>query len=282
MFQTVLRNEKILRLICEVNPLRFLFVPHILMLHEIKDQKVLDFTQRMIYVSSGTSRQTEEGRFKNVDDLSIRYIEESLTPVVHDVAVSSGATSRILYRRMMKNCKTFDFYISDKFSKVYIQKGFVTRVYDADGKMMWGYVGRLVANQRLPFFYISKLLFWLVRKDRGSVEGLDSLWLYERQVMDLMNAGEIKHLEYDVFNTQLSPRFTFVRAMNILNLNYFSEQEITKAIGLLRASLVDGGVLQVGRTSQNGESNVSFYRKYMDKLQLVDTIGKGSEISFLI
>jgi len=281
MLQTVLKDEKLLHWIYKIKPLRYFFVPHICMLQDIKNQEILDFSQRMIYVSSGTSRQTKLDRFKDIDDLSISFIQQSLNPVVHDVAVSSGATSRMLYKRLVVSNKPFAFFISDKFAKVYVQKGFISRVFDADAKMMWGYVGRLVANQRLPFFYVSKLLFWLIRKDRENIDGLDSVWLYERPVVDLLRDGKINHLDYDIFNTHLSPQFTFVRAMNILNLNYFSQADIKKAIQLLGASLVEDGVLQVGRTSQNGESNVSFFRKCKGEFQLLETFRQGSEISFL-
>ena len=68
---------------------------------------------------------------------------------------------------------------------------------------------------------------------------------------------------------------------NLLNLFYFSEEKIIKAINNLNESLLEGGILQIGRTTSEGINNVSFYKKQNGRFILVKRLNSGSEIDYI-
>jgi len=76
-----------------------------------------------------------------------------------------------------------------------------------------------------------------------------------------------------------------IRSMNILNLAYFSEQQLAQAARSAIASLHPGGIWIVGRTIRENppEHDVSLFRKRSaESVELIERIGAGSEIGSIV
>ena len=70
--------------------------------------------------------------------------------------------------------------------------------------------------------------------------------------------------------------------MNVLNLIYFSEQQIIFAVKNLLDSLEDDGILLIGRTSLDGINNATFYKKNSNKLYSIKSVYNGYEHDYII
>ncbi len=100
-------------------------------------------------------------------------------------------------------------------------------------------------------------------------------------MIDALNLGKIHELEYDVLNTRTERKFTFIRAMNILNRVYFTQEEMLRALENILYTLKDEGILLAGRTSKN-INHVTFYRKVNSRLVILETINMGSDTDDLV
>jgi hypothetical protein len=80
-----------------------------------------------------------------------------------------------------------------------------------------------------------------------------------------------------------TPGVDVLRTMNILNLAYFSVQQLIDGIHAAFQSLNPGGLWIVGRTSQEDETNhATFFRRTDKKWEVLETVGNGSEIEELV
>ena len=94
-------------------------------------------------------------------------------------------------------------------------------------------------------------------------------------------------LEWDVLrhNPALVDRFHAVRASNVLNHSYFSEEQIDHAISHLHGYLREGGWLLVSRSRVSGSGEVdhgSIWRKEDGRFALQHSFGTGAEIGTLV
>lgn len=101
-------------------------------------------------------------------------------------------------------------------------------------------------------------------------------------MIDLLKQRILTNLNYDIFLAKENNTFNFVRCMNILNIEYFPEDKIIIGLQNLKDSLVDKGILLIGRTLQNGVNQASFYKKENNNLILMEEINGGSEIKSII
>lgn len=82
---------------------------------------------------------------------------------------------------------------------------------------------------------------------------------------------------------QQTPGLDVLRTMNILNLAYFPKEQLVDGIEAASESLKLGGLWIVGRNLQESQtSNVTFFRRTEKKWEILERIGKGSEIEELV
>jgi len=105
--------------------------------------------------------------------------------------------------------------------------------------------------------------------------------LYNKFIINLIDNNQIQDVSYDIFETRIYNRFTFVRCMNILNLVYFCEEKLYKGLENVVLSLKENGILQIGRTVSS-RNNVSFYRLQHGELIHLYDINDGTEIKEII
>lgn len=263
---------------------RRFFVFKVHYLASIKDLHLRCYVASNICTRDNPSKQTAADRFLDIDQNSLKYLSKKETNYIHDIAVSTGVTSVQFLERIRASGFQAQFFISDKYS-IYTYSGKrIIRIYDAQGSLVLGYVYFLLGDNNKnisPFFFASRWLFSLLQKLPKAKTGKE-FYLYDERVQVYLARNEIINVNYDVFSTQIISRYTYVRCMNLLNREYFANQEIQRALTNILFSLKEGGVLQIGRTLSNGKNAVSYYRKNADKLTVLEHLNGGSEINELI
>jgi hypothetical protein len=249
---------------------------------EIRDGALRARVISRIKVETDTSKQTSFGRFSELNETVLELLDKERTNVMHDVAVSSGITSVELYELLRSKGVNFQLYVSDPYSLFYYSDNLITRIYDANKRLVKAYVFNVVADERLRRkFLVSKALFRLVKRGRFD-PALKQISLFDRLLVDLVKSGAVSIIDYDIFDCEVRDRFTYVRCMNLLNPEYFSRELLLRGIANLEKSMVAGGILQLGRTAAGGENHVSFYRKDARGLELISKRNNGSEIESMV
>jgi hypothetical protein len=81
---------------------------------------------------------------------------------------------------------------------------------------------------------------------------------------------------------QFNEVFHVVRAANILNRCYFSDQVLVQIVNKLKESIKQNGLLVVCRTEHNGANNATLFQSTDSKFRVLLRLGSGSEIEDLI
>jgi len=94
----------------------------------------------------------------------------------------------------------------------------------------------------------------------------------------MLKASELNYVEYDLFGQNFLKNISFVRCMNVLNANsWFSDQQIIIGVSNLKSSLIEGGILLIGRTDDvSSQNNASFFKKINGKLIHLEDFNLGS------
>jgi hypothetical protein len=283
MFIFALKNK---RLFEELQRHRFLgkFVSlRVDCLDSVADPGLLAGFYKSFYVDNKTSKETRAGRFAELDDLAVSFLKSDSENLIHDVGVSSGITSVELYDKLVVAGCRFKLFVSDKFARFHATGDAFCRIYDGNDVLTRAYLFSLLSDEKLHWkHFISKYSFALLKRLPRASRPARQIVLYDPRLSKLIKEGRVAEIEYDIFNTTLDSQFTFVRCMNLLNRSYFSPAEISRAIHNLRSSLVEDGVLQVGRTNLQGANEASFFRKVQNRLVPAGDINKGSEIKGLV
>jgi hypothetical protein len=86
----------------------------------------------------------------------------------------------------------------------------------------------------------------------------------------------------DLFCTFGSP-CDVLRTMNVLNLCYFSREQLLRGVAAAWADLATGGIWIVGRTIiETGENHATIFHKEAAGFQPLERLGNGSEIEDLV
>jgi hypothetical protein len=228
----------------------------------------------------GVFKLTEKDRFRDLETATVRHLSYAGPHRVHDVAVSSGITSLELFNLLERQHMAFHLTVSDR-SSAYSQTGFaVSRIYDEDGRLVEASIFGILALPGLSWrFPVSKLLGIALASRPIRPGTARPLLLFDPRLVDLVDEGRVELIDYDLFKTQVYDRFTFVRCMNVLNRVYFPDDALLQGVLGLRDSLVDGGVLLLGRTDGMGGSNLAtFLRRRGARLEVLESVGGGSDI----
>ena len=282
MLQVCTNNTGLLKLIYKIPIVNYFFIVKINAYNDLKDERLINNFLRFLYVTDGPSKQTNADRFNDINQITLKYAQEIDDLKLHDTGVSTGITSLQLYKMIKESGKTVDFNLSDKFSKYTVKKGgLVTKVYDAAGNLNFGYILFAVASKNIKRFFLSRWLFSLLKR-MSDGQNVSTISLYHPLVNQAIVANEVADLDYDVFETEIIEQYNYVRCMNVLITSYFSDEMIVQGIKNLTKSLVEGGILQVGRTHQNSYQNVTFYRKESTKLIKLENVNDGCEVEELV
>lgn len=272
-------NPKLYSYVIRSNLLLKLIEYDITKLEQIANESDVIHIISRIRAGKTTSKQTETERFSDVNPHLLQHLNTNMNHVIHDVAVSNGITSFELTEFLIDAGFTFVMDISDKYSVYHYKPGIIKLIYNADYSLCKGYFMFIVADRYINKFYIlSHILFNALAKLKISSNLLPfSLISIPDNISNI-----VRQINYDAFLTQLPNKYTFVRCMNLLNFSYFSESDILLAIDNIYLSLVNEGVFQIGRTTDTGLNDVSFYKKSLNSFIHLGSINNGSEIHDLI
>jgi hypothetical protein len=245
----------------------------------LRSGAVHDYVYKHVFTSDGTSKETSAARFRDLDRIACTIIREHKLDAIHDIGVSSGVTSLTLYHALAATGLSPSFCISDKYA-VYGRVGSCpVRIIDAQGSVRELYFcGILGKREDVSMkFPITRFLYWLLA-GRTNSEPVRWFGLFDYEVQQAIRNGTLRNIDYDVFVTRLPDAFSFVRCMNLLNANYFPLESIETALGNVVESLREGGVLQIGRTHEDGTNHAGFYEKHGGRLELLQEVGSGTEL----
>lgn len=270
---------------------------------QIRTFEDVSFTLR---TSNGTFRTTFRKRFRDVDEVSLRLIR-GLYPVetelrVQDRAASHGLTSwewaeqllpvfpraelegsDVLLYLLKLSLPSGETYILEPDGKPlqYIKPPFVVSLHYRES---WRFpVNRAIASR-------AKRTFEELNLPKSGPE----TWTEKSQ--GVVSKIPFVHPEARSFSRR-NPRFQFrarsvfehtpgachvLRTMNIFNKSYFSEEQLSEGVNAAFHSIKPGGIWIVGRTLEEDFSNhATFLRRLDDGWEVLERIGKGSEIEEL-
>ncbi|NOZ35170.1 MAG: hypothetical protein GXO80_07720 [Chlorobi bacterium] len=283
MIKIASKNIRFLEKVSKIPILKHFFILKISQqFPEITSEPVLQKFYTDIYVSNRTSKRTTKNRFPDLNKVSLEYIKKQENPIIHDVAVSSGISSAEFSDFLKNNSINPDFYASDKYVEIFVKKGLITKAFTSENKLLFAYVGNFFAGDKNIFFPLTVLLHRILKKSKVSEKFDYKLLLLHPELLQKINNNEIKFINYDIFDTEINDKFTFVRVMNILNLGYFYEGKIKTALQNILKSMKKDAILLIGRTNSDGINNAGFYLKKNGKLIQLRDVNKGSEIKQLI
>jgi hypothetical protein len=254
-------------------------------LDDVVDERLRERILAHTSTESRHGKMTWAGRFADVNQLVLRYLDERPHHVIHDVAVSSGITSCELHDAITAAWHTpVEFYVSDKYNLYYCDGTLVRRMFTADRTLLRGSICGLIADDRERFPFVgSRILFEALRLHLRwrppEPTQLREINLFDPRARRYIREGKLRPIHYDALVGGEEGRFTFVRCMNLLNRGtWCTDLQIETAVRHLAASLAESGILQLGRTEDVTRRNdVTFFRRVGDRLVVVAHHNRGSE-----
>ena len=268
-----------------------------------------------VELASGVYRTTYRARFAGLNEFVEPRIRQSFAlerPLnVHDWAVSDGLTSmewaaslRRVFPALMFTASDFLFQLieaSDNGREVYVLEpsGAVVQYINPPFVLP-------MAHEESRVYVLNRWLkLWARRKLMELKEAMGSIspdmwtgamplkrgkWTFrplplvhpEVQTFALENVW-FRLRQHDAFTSWPEP-CEVLRTMNLYNRGYFSEQELVRGIRAAIDSVVPGGLWIVGRTQETGrqsEHHATVFRRHLASLEVVDRLGRGSEIEDL-
>lgn len=270
------------------------------------DIQVFESLSFGLHTSNGTFRTTFRNRFTDLDAVAIGWIQR-LFPVielrVEDRAVSNGLTSVEWAEKLLPLFPELHYEASDivlQLLELTLASGGIY-ITEASGVALQ-YIGppfvvplnhvgarRYIVNRAVAAFARRRLqgaglpADWMNTQE-GPGYRVRKIPFIHPEATSLLRRTPSFHFECRSVFEQTPPEQAahVVRTMNILNYDYFSEQQLAGAAASIFSSLLPGGLWIVGRTMENDFSNhVSLLRRQPAGWELLERIGKGSEIEAL-
>ena len=263
----------------------------------------VSFTLR---TSNGTFRTTFRKRFRDVDEAALRLIR-SLYPVetelhVQDRAASHGLTSWEWAEQLLPAFPRAELEGSDVLLyllKLSLPSG-ETYILEPDGKPLQYIKPPFVVSLHYRESWRFPVNRAIASRAKRKFEELNlpkngpETWTEESQ--GVVSKIPFVHPEARSFSRR-NPRFQFrarsvfehtpgachvLRTMNIFNKSYFSEEQLSEGVNAAFHSIKPGGIWIVGRTLEEDLTNhATFLRRLDDGWEVLERIGKGSEIEEL-
>lgn len=244
-----------------------------------------------LHTSNGTFRTTFRERFKQVDAITIRWIQEffpSSFPLrVEDRAVSSGLTSAEWWQRLAPAFPALRFEASDLLVELLeVPGGGETYIIEPNGKPLQYIRPPFVTSLSYPESWRNPLLRWVSSRAEKKFARLPKPPAGCRPIPCIH--PEARALQRGNSNFRFEIRSVFertpgscevLRTMNILNRAYFSAEQLAEAASAIFDSVVPGGIWIVGRTLEEDFTNhVSILRRQGECWEILERIGNGSEM----
>ncbi|WP_105432648.1 MULTISPECIES: ATP-binding protein [Neorhizobium] len=246
---------------------------------------------------NGTFKLTRAARFRDVEIAIRPAITERASSLrqVLDVGVSTGLTTVELAQFLRKCAAPARVTATDLFIHAHIvEVGQTVAVFcDPEGwPLQYEFFGMAIRPwiRRLDYVtlaFIPRLLaraYLQPRLCRRIRAGLSRR--VQMITRSLPQDGEITFIEDDIMipSQHLRGKFDLVRAANILNRNYFSDDQLKTAIGNIHSYLRGPGALVLLTRTNRSQENAGtlFELKEDSSLAVVRRVGGGSEVEKLL
>lgn len=242
------------------------------------------FSTHISGFSSGrTWKSTRPHRHPKTDELILRLYRDA-KPVILDVGISDGITSLELIEKLAGRFTTY--FATDRHLRInYQRRGRSVFFYDGTGECTVLSTKRFIVYRddraAAPFRYVARLL--MSRAPAFDRTKAESLWLIQP---DLRKAAEedgaIVLREYDVFQAWPGPAVDIAKVANVLNQDYFSDDEIRSALVNVKGAIREGGRLFVTENRDDDRERASVFVKDDRGFVLEQMIMGGAEISSIV
>jgi hypothetical protein len=250
---------------------------------------------KSISTVNGTHKTTAPARLRDVDELVCDHLTGSGAVHLLDVGISSGVTTLELLERLDRaGVRPSGFGVDVCVHGLLCSSLGVDVLYDSAGRAVqlatpFFTRGRPHRTQRslrsrllraaLGAFDLRPVRWWMQRPRRTRHLDLVSRRLLERP--------DFRVRELDVARPvpEWSGSFDLIRAANVLNLDYFPEEQLVAMVQNLTIWLKPGGRLVICRThAADGSNHGTLYQKRADSSELlrVRHFGTGYELDHRI
>lgn len=242
---------------------------------------------------NGTFKLTRAARFDEIEKVMGSALAERAARFrnILDIGVSTGVTTAEFADFLSSTGVAADFVATDLYIDAYIVEpmpglrilaghdGWPMQ-YDIRGKVVRPWIRRLdyltlaFIPRTLARMYFQKQAADLISRGKHKAVRLISPCLTKRT--------DIKMIEDDVLvrSPSFLRSFDLVRAANILNRDYFSDESLSRAIGNIHAYLRGPGAMFLITRTNSSSNNAGTLFELDDQLrfQIVKQVGGGSEI----
>ena len=253
-------------------------------------------------LKSGVTKTTDRNRMRNVDTWFCQFLPKDKLQKVLDVGISSGITTVELCEAFDANnisyqvtgldsdLTAFLIIFSDDKSILVDKEGYPIH-FEIKGKG-FGYVKgtnvkhfaeRSLLESQSKSFINSQFKDTLQSIEKSTNKNGTAIHRIELVCREIKENPSIQLLEDSIFSENSEKKYNVIRAANILNKAYFTDEQLTDALQKLRNRLEPGGFLMICRTNFEGENNASLFNLTSEnKFELVDKFGEGSEVEDLV
>jgi hypothetical protein len=281
MLRLALQNPGTYRRSQRIPLARRCFVVHLESLDELTGAEHAAAVSRVL-LPNGVRMETESNRFHDLDPITLELLDPREN-VIHDVAVANGVTTVELLQNLQTGARPFRLIFSERNAAVGITGGIVKRMYSIDGEFLGVYLADFLLAEVGPgrLRFLSRWIARFLEKPRPAMFER-TISLLDQRLQEALKLGHVEQIPYDLFQSSIPDRFTYVRCMNVLNFAYFDEPALRRALELLIVSLREGGVLQLGRTTKRGVNRATFFRKTGNRVAVETAVNGGSELEALM
>jgi hypothetical protein len=271
-----------------------------------------------LQLKNGTFKTTNSNRLNDLNNETTEYFKRQSSPPKKfmDIAVSSGISTYEWYIHLINSgFKNIDMFGTDLTIYAYlveINKYFKVLVDNSNYPLQYDFFGLAIKNCKFGkcdwvngIYMMSKLMGSIYARlsKKYLIEELLSTYVNNGSNKNKLNNIRIRKIklvsqrmnEKDklVFLTDnlalVNPpnfkhKFDVIRAANILNLCYFSNETLIIFLTHLKERLNSiGSFMMVCRTNEIGENNGTLFRLSNDyKFEVILRIGAGSEIEHIV
>jgi hypothetical protein len=275
--------------------------------HPTEEQiRIFEDVSFTLRTSNGTFRTTFRHRFRDVDEAALRLLR-GFYPLetelrVQDRAVSHGLTSWEWAEALLPVYPRAEFEASDLL--LYLLKvtlpGGETYIVEPDGKLLqytkppfvvslhyresWRFpVNRVIAARAKRKFQELNLPEGWMETPNGPRYNVRKMPFVHPEARSLAARDPRFQFRARSIFEHTPAACHVLRTMNIFNRAYFSEEQLGEGANAAFHSVKPGGIWILGRTLEEDLSNhVTFLRRMPHGWEVLERIGKGSEIEDLV
>lgn len=245
---------------------------------------------RLITLPNGTTKSTSSGRLDSLNEFSLPFLKKIPSAVIKDIAVSSGICSVEWADQLRKNNCEATITATDLFARANLV------IYSPKLAVLTDtFYNPLLIEYRNSFYrtsfptgslrhYWGKLASRLIKicTPNASKKSKPIMLLS----LAFKKSGAIGFIEEDITSKAEKnemEKYDVIRAANILNKVYFSENKLKEIIENIACQIKKGGLLIVGKTDSNGVNHAQVYTKTTNGFASVGKLNNGAEVdSFVV